>query len=58
MFIVTAADSSTITGPMALKSYYAVTSYKAKKGIFNFSEGDVVQVMQKDPSGKECVECR
>lgn len=49
LFIV--ADSSTITGPMSLKSYYAVASYKDKKKGFSFNEGDVVQVLQKDPSG-------
>lgn len=36
---------------MALKSYYAVSSYKDKKSLFGFNEGDVVQLMQKDPSG-------
>lgn len=37
---------------MSLKSYYAVASYKDKKGSFSFNEGDVIQVLQKDPSGK------
>ena len=51
MCYVCVADDSTITGPMALKSYYAVSSYKDKKGAFSFNEGDVIQVIQKDPSG-------
>ena len=37
---------------MSLKSYYAVASYKDKKGGFSFNEGDVIQVIQKDPSGQ------
>ena len=36
---------------MALRSYYAISSYKDKKSLFGFNEGDVVQLMQKDPSG-------
>ena len=53
-----AAETSTITGPMALKSYYAVSSYKDKKSLFGFNEGDVVQLMQKDPSGWISIEHR
>lgn len=51
-----AAETSTITGPMTLKSYYAVSSYKDKKSLFSFNEGDVVQLMQKDPSGLPSIE--
>lgn len=51
-----AAETSTITGPMTLKSYYAVSSYKDKKSLFSFNEGDVVQLMQKDPSGWPSIE--
>ncbi|CAI8044018.1 Neutrophil cytosol factor 1, partial [Geodia barretti] len=44
------ADSS-ITGPMRLRSYYAVACYSDSKTKFSFAEGAVLQVLQKDPSG-------
>ena len=46
------ADDSVISGPMRLKSYYAVATYSDSKSKFSFSEGAVIQVMQKDASGK------
>ena len=45
-------DDSLITGPVALKSYYAVTDFDDKKTKFSFKEGTTVQVLQKDPGGK------
>jgi hypothetical protein len=53
---VVVTDDSKITGPMRLRSYYAVADYKDAKTRFSFSEGAVVQVLQKDSSGKRlCV---
>lgn len=49
------ADDSSITGPMRLKSYYAVAAYNDSKAKFSFAEGAVVQVLQKDASGEWCV---
>ena len=45
-------DASTISGPRKLRSYYTVVAYTDKKK-FSFSEGAIVQVLQKDTSG-EC----
>ena len=49
--VYVAADSS-ITGPMRLRSYYAVACYSDSKTKFSFAEGAVLQVLQKDPSGE------
>ena len=46
------ADDSLISGPLALKSYYAVADFMDKKTKFSMKEGMTVQVMQKDPGGK------
>ena len=43
---------STISGPVKLRSYYAVASYSDQKSKFNFSEGTILQLLQKDPSGE------
>ena len=51
----TAAADSSITGPMSLKSYYAVATYNDPKTKFSFAEGAVVQVLQKDPTGEQSV---
>ena len=45
-------EDSTITGPMKLRSYYAVASYSDQKSKFSFSEGALLQLLQKDSSGK------
>ena len=45
-------EGSTITGPMKLRSYYAVASYSDQKSKFSFSEGALLQLLQKDSSGK------
>ena len=47
------ADDSTISGPMKLRSYYAVAEYSDAKSKFSFPEGAVVQVLQKDASGRQ-----
>lgn len=47
------ADDSLITGPLSLKSYYTVADFSDKKTKFSFKEGCTVQVIQKDPGGKE-----
>ena len=49
------ADDSKITGPMSLRSYYAVTPYTDPKTKFSFAEGAVIQVLQKDTSGMSIV---
>lgn len=43
---------STISGPVKLRSYYAVASYSDQKSKFAFSEGTILQLLQKDPSGE------
>ena len=45
-------EDSTIMGPMKLRSYYAVASYSDQKSKFSFSEGALLQLLQKDSSGK------
>ena len=45
-------ENSIITGPMKLRSYYAVASYSDQKSKFSFSEGTLLQLLQKDSSGK------
>lgn len=46
------ADDSKITGPMRLRSYYAVAAYNDSKTKFSFAEGAVIQVLKKDASGE------
>lgn len=46
------AESSTISGPRKLTSYYVVAPFNDPKTRFNLMLGSTVQVMQKEPSGE------
>ena len=45
-------DQSLITGPVSLKSYCTIADFMDKKTKFSFKKGSTVQVIQKDPNGR------